>query len=111
MDSRELVRLTSYAACALAAGGRRRAEAGTAGGQREPNRGHVDQVFGARLQIDSAIPPALVSLLAEAETSGGLLFSVPRDRGDGVTAAFRAAGEECWEIGEVVADPVIRIRA
>jgi selenide,water dikinase len=87
------------------------AEAGQFSGGMKRNRRHVDQVFGARLQIDSAIPPALVSLLAEAETSGGLLFSVPRDRGDGVTAAFRAAGEECWEIGEVVADPVIRIRA
>src|SRR5919109_2111235 len=81
------------------------AEAGQFSGGMKRNRRHVDQVFGARLQIDSAIPPALVSLLAEAETSGGLLFSVPRDRGDGVLAAFRTAGEECWEVGEVVADP------
>ena len=45
-------------------------------------------------------------LLWEAETSGGLLAAVPAA---GV-AAFRgeceAAGQDCWEIGEVVAGVV-----
>jgi selenophosphate synthase len=68
-------------------------------------------VLGARLQLDPAIPAPLVSMLTEAETSGGLLFSVARNRADGVLPAFRAAGEECWEVGEVLADPVIRVRA
>ena len=38
-----------------------------------------------------------------------LLFSVAPDRADGVLAAFRAAGEACWEIGEVLPEPIIYI--
>jgi selenophosphate synthase len=48
-------------------------------------------------------------MLTEAETSGGLLFSIARDRAAGVMEAFAAAGETCAEIGEVIADSVIRI--
>ena len=87
------------------------AEAGHFSGGMKRNRRHVDHVLGARLQLDPTIPATLVSMLAEAETSGGLLFSVARNRADGVLPAFRAAGEECWEVGEVLADPVIRVRA
>ena len=87
------------------------AEAGHFSGGMKRNRRHVDHVLGARLQLDPNIPATLVSMLAEAETSGGLLFSVARNRADGVLPAFRAAGEECWEVGEVLADPVIRVRA
>jgi len=87
------------------------AQAGHFSGGMKRNRRHVDHVLGARLQLDPAIPGPLVSMLTEAETSGGLLFSVARNRADGVLPAFRAAGEECWEVGEVLADPVIRVRA
>jgi selenide,water dikinase len=87
------------------------AEAGHFSGGMKRNRRHVDHVLGARLQLDPAIPAPLVSMLTEAETSGGLLFSVARNRADGVLPAFRAAGEDCWEVGEVLADPVIRVRA
>jgi selenide,water dikinase len=85
------------------------AEAGNFSGGMKRNRRHVDHVLGARLKIDAAVPATLVSLLAEAETSGGLLFSVAPERADDVIPAFRAAGEACWEIGEVLADPVIAI--
>ena len=87
------------------------AEAGHFSGGMKRNRRHVDHVLGARLQIDPAVPATLVSMLAEAETSGGLLFSVAADRAADVLAAFRAAGEVGWEIGEVVAEPVIQIAA
>jgi selenide,water dikinase len=87
------------------------AERGHFSGGMKRNRRHLDTVFGARLQIDPAAPPALVALLAEAETSGGLLFSIAPDRAPGVPDAFGAAGESCWEIGQVVSDPVIRLRA
>jgi selenide,water dikinase len=86
------------------------AEAGRFSGGMKRNRRHVDHLFGARLEVDPAVPSALVSMLAEAETSGGLLFSVAPDRAVGVLEAFRAAGEEGWEIGEVVGEPVIRVR-
>jgi selenide, water dikinase len=87
------------------------AEAGHFSGGMKRNRRHVEHVFGARLTIDPAVPAPLVSMLTEAETSGGLLFSIAPGRADGVLEAFRAAGETCWEIGEVLAEPLIRIRA
>jgi selenide,water dikinase len=87
------------------------AAAGHFSGGMTRNRRYLDGFLGSRLQIDAAVPPALVGLLTEAETSGGLLFSIAPARADGVLGAFAAAGESCWEIGEVLAEPVIRVRA
>jgi selenide,water dikinase len=87
------------------------AEAGHFSGGMKRNRRHLEQTFGSRLEIAPAVSSALGALLTESETSGGLLFSVRPDRAGGVLDAFRAVGEACWEIGEVVADPVIRVRA
>jgi selenide, water dikinase len=87
------------------------AEAGRFSGGMKRNRRHVDSVFGSRLAIDPAVSAPLAGLLTESETSGGLLFSISADRAGGVLAAFAAAGERCWEIGEVVSEPVIRVRA
>jgi selenide,water dikinase len=87
------------------------AEAGHFSGGMKRNRRHVDAVFGSRLTIEPAVSSPLAALLTEAETSGGLLFSISRDRADGVLDAFAAAGERCWEIGQVLTEPVIRIRA
>lgn len=85
------------------------AEAGHFSGGMKRNRRHVDHVLGSRLTIDAAVPATLVSLLSESETSGGLLFSVAGSQAESVLAAFRAAGEGCWEIGEVVSEPVIAV--
>ena len=87
------------------------AEAGHFSGGMKRNRRHVEQLFGARLTIDAAVPAPLAAMLTEAETSGGLLFAVARERAGGVLDAFRAAGESCWEIGEVIAEPAIRVGA
>jgi selenide,water dikinase len=95
----------------LLPGARALAESGHFSGGMKRNRRHVDHVFGSRLSIDAAVPAPLVSLLTEAETSGGLLFSVAPEGAASVAAAFRAAGEECWEIGEVLVEPVTRVRA
>lgn len=75
------------------------------------NRRHVEAVFAGRLSIDPAVPPALASLLFEAETSGGLVFSVSPERAGDVGAAFTARGECGWPIGRVLATPVIRVVA
>jgi selenide,water dikinase len=85
------------------------AEAGHLSGGMKRNRRHIEAVFGSRLSIDPGIPPAMVALLFEAETSGGLLFSIAPDRAGGVLAAFGERGERAWEVGEVLADPVIRV--
>jgi selenide, water dikinase len=86
------------------------AEAKQFSGGMKRNRLYVDAAFGGSLTIEPAVPGYLVSLLTEAETSGGLLFSVAPDRADAVVGAFRARGEECWEIGRVLPEPVIRVR-
>ena len=93
----------------LLPGARELAAAGHWSGGMKRNRRHVDAVFGSSLQIDPAVPGFLASLLSESETSGGLFFSVTSDRARGVLDAFRRRGEECWEIGEVVREPVIRV--
>jgi selenide,water dikinase len=80
------------------------------GGMRR-NRRYVEGLFGPRLTIDGAVGPALASLLFEAETSGGLLFSVDPERADEVHREIAARGEACAEIGVVVAEPVIRVTA
>ncbi len=95
----------------LLPGARALAEAGHWSGGMKRNRRHVESVLGARLRIAAGVPPALASMLMEAETSGGLLFSIRPDRADGVLAAFALAGEECWEIGRVVDVPEVDIRA
>ena len=86
------------------------AERGGFSGGMKRNRRHVDAVFGARLAIHPDVPPPLASLLSEAETSGGLLFSVEADDAPRVVDGFRKRGEDCWEIGEIVGDRVIRIQ-
>ncbi|MBI2017371.1 MAG: selenide, water dikinase SelD, partial [Candidatus Rokubacteria bacterium] len=93
----------------LLPGTRALAEAGHWSGGMKRNRRHVDAVFGPRLAIDPAVPGFLASLLSEAETSGGLLFSVAPARAGDVVADFGRRGEECWEIGSVLAEPVIRV--
>ena len=87
------------------------AAAGHFSGGMKRNRRHVDSVFGARLEIGADVPAPVAALLVEAETSGGLLFSVRPEQASGVIGAFRDAGEDCWEIGSVVAEPVLRVRA
>ena len=95
----------------LLPGVRALAEAGQWSGGMKRNRRWVESAFGADLQIDPAVPGYLASLLTESETSGGLLFSVTPERGERVIDAFRRRGEECWEIGSVLTEPVIRVNA
>jgi selenide, water dikinase len=90
-------------------GARALAEAGHWSGGMKRNRRYLDTIFGVRLQIDPGVPPVLASLATEAETSGGLLFSITPDRADQVLPALAKAGEECWEIGTVIPEPLIRL--
>jgi selenide,water dikinase len=87
------------------------AEKGLLSGGMKRNRRYLESTLGAKgqLVIDTAISPGLVSLLFEAETSGGLLFSVPQGRADRVTESFKKRGEACWEIGEVTQEPAMHV--
>jgi selenide, water dikinase len=87
------------------------AEAGQWSGGMKRNRRHIEARFGARgqLAIDALLGPALVGLLFESETSGGLLFGVSPERAAAVHEGFRRRGEGCWEIGEVTAQAGISV--
>jgi selenide,water dikinase len=87
------------------------ARAGHWSGGMKRNRRHVEGHLGERLQVAPGLDDALVTLLFEAETSGGLLFSVPATAAGAVAEGFRRRGESCWEIGEVIPDRLIRIEA
>jgi selenide,water dikinase len=73
------------------------------------NRRHVETVLGERLSIHESIGGPLAGLLFEAETSGGLLFSVAADRVTDVARGAKERGEEFAEIGEVIPERAIRI--
>lgn len=95
----------------LLPGARALAEAGHFSGGMKRNRRHVEGVLGARLHVAGGVAPVLVSMLMEAETSGGLLFSIRPERADGVLEAFTRSGEEAWEIGTVLSEPEVHVRA
>jgi selenide, water dikinase len=91
----------------LLAGALALAERGTFSGGMGRNRSYLEETFGAqgRFAVDATVPPALVKLLCESETSGGLLFAVDADRVGLVREGFARAGEPVWEIGEVTVEP------
>jgi selenide,water dikinase len=101
----------SAARLPLLPGARALAEGGHFSGGMKRNRRHVESVLGDRLHIAENVPPALAALLFESETSGGLLFSVAPEPAGRVLEGFRKRGEECWEIGEVLGEPTIRVTA
>jgi len=55
------------------------------------------------------LPEALVGLLFESETSGGLIFGVAPERAAAVREGFDRRRESCWEIGEVTQEPLISV--
>jgi selenide, water dikinase len=95
----------------LLPGARALAEQGSFSGGMGRNRRHLEETFGARgrLAIDPAVPEALVKLLCESETSGGLLFAVDAARAAAVREGFARRGEPVWEIGEVTAEPRLAV--
>jgi selenide,water dikinase len=88
----------------LLPGARALADLGGWSGGMGRNRRYLEEVFG-RLRIDPAVPDAMVNLLCESETSGGLLFAVDPERAATVHEAFARSDEPVWEIGEVTAEP------
>lgn len=69
--------------------------------------------LGARLAVADAVEPALAGVLLDAQTSGGLLLSVARERTDALLDACNAHGTLCATVvGEVLAadDDGVRVR-
>ena len=87
------------------------AERGSFSGGMSRNRRHLDEAFGARgrLRIEPAVPEALVKLLCESETSGGLLFGVDASQVAAVRDGFARRGEPVWEVGLVTTEPGLAV--
>lgn len=67
--------------------------------------------LGARLEVDAGVEPALASVLLDAQTSGGLLLSVPAERQEALLAELRGAGAICAAVvGRVLAGDGVRVR-
>jgi selenide,water dikinase len=87
------------------------AEKGYWSGGMKRNRRHLEATFGGRgqLALDASVPEALVGLLFESETSGGLIFGVAPERAGAVREGFDRRRESCWEIGEVTQELLISV--
>jgi selenide,water dikinase len=65
--------------------------------------------FGPNVHFAPGIDEPSQMLLFDAQTSGGLLLAVPRDRLAGLLARAEQAGQVLWEVGEVVEDEGIEV--
>ena len=78
------------------------ARAGLVPGGTRRNRKH----FGCHVEGSDKLSPPLVDLLYDAQTSGGLLLSMPEDQAEACLEAIRRSGdEEAAVIGEVLPKP------
>jgi selenide,water dikinase len=87
----------------LLSGARDLADRGVFSGGMGRNRRHLERTFEGRLRIAPTVPDALVKMLCESETSGGLLFAVDPLRAGAVRDGFARRGEPVWEIGVTTA--------
>jgi selenide,water dikinase len=64
----------------------------------------------AGVELDSKIDPALVQVLFDPQTSGGLLFAIPAGRADDLIGAFAVRDLPIWRIGNVVTGEGIAVK-
>lgn len=97
------------AAVPLLAGARALAEAGVAPGGSRKNLAFV----APHVAFSATVEPALQLLLADAQTSGGLLLCVPEREAAALVARLRDEGHDAARVGELLppdeAAPLIRI--
>ncbi len=65
--------------------------------------------FGSHVRFSPEIDEPSQMLLFDAQTSGGLLLSVPADKLDSLLSRAGDIGQDLWEIGEVVAGDSIQV--
>jgi selenide,water dikinase len=73
--------------------------AGVMAGGLSRNQAHYTGIPNG-VRVDFGADPRRVLLAFDPQTSGGLVFAVPAGRADALGAAFAAAGEPIWRIGE-----------
>ena len=67
--------------------------------------------FSCRAEVHSGVPPLLVDLFYDPQTSGGLLISLPSGEADALVAALKKEENiDSWIVGEVVKEPPGRIQ-
>jgi selenide,water dikinase len=64
---------------------------------------HNRRYVGGSLESDPAIPPELITLAHDPQTSGGLLAAIAPDTVGTVEAALAARGIDTWRVGQVAA--------
>ncbi len=62
-----------------------------------------ERFLASRVQWSAAVPTARRTLLADAQTSGGLLIAVPAEQVDRLLEALTRQGAAGWQVGELVA--------
>lgn len=73
--------------------------------------GHNRRFTAPALTVAGGVPPELVALAHDPQTSGGLLAAVPPDAVGALEAELAAAGVPSWRVGRVEAgDPGVTIR-
>lgn len=65
--------------------------------------------FGEHVRFDSKIDEASQMLLFDAQTSGGLLLAVPREKLEDLLERAAQRGQVFWEVGEVIAGSWIEV--
>jgi len=76
-----------------------------------PEGSHANRhAFERFVEVRDAVPEGVMDVLYDAQTSGGLLISVPADRADALLSALHAAGvASAALVGEITADHPRRI--
>jgi selenide,water dikinase len=75
-----------------------------------PGGSHDNKAFyGARVEFAPHIDEPSQMLLFDAQTSGGLLLSVPPDKLAPLLTKAALVGQDMWEIGEVIAGDSIQV--
>jgi selenide,water dikinase len=67
--------------------------------------------FEPMLTVANGIEQALVTVLHDPQTAGGLLFSVQPARESDLAQRFLAAGIQIWQVGTLTKDRGIVVRA
>jgi selenide,water dikinase len=71
---------------------------------------HNREHYLPRVVNRDQLQPELVDILADPQTSGGLLMAVPPERHDVLLAALQARGVTAWTIGRVTGEHPGRLK-
>ena len=68
-----------------------------------PAGSHANKRYcSCSVEVSPRVSPLLVSVLFDAQTSGGLLLAVPEHLADRARALLEAGGDGAWIVGEVL---------